>query len=300
MWNIPIELHTSYLNDVEKILKSKLLYYVSIAVQFTETTTLLMAESKMFNKRIMQIVSCQQSSIKHVYKYYMSKLCNKHAQNIPVDSTISDNKYRYKQYKFCLTTLLLHVYHDAVSGWLMLGSLFYKTKQYSKALHIIQYSISKCTPEKLYRYMSISAIHYQLLKLQLIRKKGFVCLLKIMFVDNIQFNILNSTLIPDELQMNESNLYPCTAYAYFLNFLCYYHLNNVRKCQDSLECLQLVIDEDYLMTNWNFKAKAYNLLGTALHLLGRKESARQAFLNSVELFPNQLINSAVTSLFKMS
>ncbi|CAC5421958.1 unnamed protein product [Mytilus coruscus] len=90
------------------------------------------------------------------------------------------------------------------------------------------------------------------------------------------------------------------AYAYFLNFLCYYHLNDVRQCQDSLQGLQLVINEGYLMECPYKKSFAYNLLGVALQLLGDKESARHAFLQSVELWPNELYNSAVKRLLLMN
>ncbi|XP_052069215.1 uncharacterized protein LOC127708384 [Mytilus californianus] len=263
IWNLPIEPHTLYVKEVEKTLKSKLFLCGNF--------TLGVKESNVFNTRIIQTVSCHQSSIKDVYQFFMSKWCHKRAQVIPLCSTLRNNKYRYRQYKCSLSTLLKNLYHDAVSGWLMVASLFYKTNQYSKALNIIMYSISKCTVEKLYFDMTLSDIHYQLLKLQLFKEKSFGCMLKIMLVDNITFEI-NSALTPDEIQMNESNsvcCLPSTAYAYFLNFLCHYHLNNVRQCQDSLRCLQLVINKDYLNAKHSVKAEAYKILGIALHLLGK-------------------------------
>lgn len=201
-----------------------------------------------------------------------------------LDNTFGYNKDKYKQYRVCLSTLLRNVYHDAVSGWLMVASLFYKTKQYRKALHIIMYAITKCSPEKLYNHVTMSYIHYQMLKLRSLNKKNIVFLLKIMFVNNVQFQ-MNSTLAPHELQtgiLDTIHLYPSTAYAYFLNFLCHYHLNNVRHCQDSLTGLRLIIDENYLMSRIALKTEAYNLLGIALQLFGDKGSAREAFLQSVD------------------
>ncbi|CAC5356946.1 unnamed protein product [Mytilus coruscus] len=195
-------------------------------------------------------------------------------QKIPLDSTNS-NKYLYKQYNSCLSTLLQNVYHDTVSGWLLAASLFYKTKQYSKALHIIRHSLSKCTPDKLYRYMSMSDIHYQMLKLQPFQKNSLMYLKRTLFVDNIRF-YLYSTLTPDELQTVELDylLYlPSTTYAYFLNFLCHYHMNNIRQCQDSLQALQLVIEENYLIGGRVSKEKAIMLLRIALKVLGDNEFA---------------------------
>ncbi|CAC5383574.1 unnamed protein product [Mytilus coruscus] len=190
IWKFPIEACTFYIKDVEKILQSTIVYYANRSLASP-------IDFDIFNTELIQKILCQQSSQNHLYKYYLSLLCNEQSQRLPLDSTIRNNKHKYKLYKSCLSTLLTNVYHDAVSGWLMLASLFYKTKQYSKALHIIRYSISKCTPEKLYREMNMSDIHYQSLKLQSIHKEGIVYLLKIMLVDIIQLKV-NSTFTTDE------------------------------------------------------------------------------------------------------
>ncbi|VDH99080.1 Hypothetical predicted protein [Mytilus galloprovincialis] len=132
--------------------------------------------------------------------------------------------------------------------------------------------------------MSLSDINYQSLKLQTFAMKSVAYLLKIMFVDSIRLKV-DSSLTPDELSMEGRNityLFPSTAYAYFLSFLCPHQLNNVRQCRDSLEGLKLVKAESYLIRNLNAEY-AYTLLGIALELHGDKESARQAFLQFVEL-----------------
>ncbi|XP_052060747.1 uncharacterized protein LOC127701023 [Mytilus californianus] len=279
MWNIPIEPQTLYVQEIDKFMKSKLLNSAYIALQSVKS---------IFNNRIIQRFSCQQSSLKHVYKYCISNVCHLDAQFIALDRTLCENKYQYIQYKSCLSILLRNVHHDVVSGWLMVASFFYKTKQYNTALHFIIYSVSKCTTEKLHHCMTMSDIHIHLLKLQTFLKNSFVCLLKVMFVDNVQFE-MNSTLIPDELQMDESNRihhFPSAAYAYFLKFLCHYHLNNVKLCQNSLHVLQLIVKENFLIADMRHKGEAFNLLGVALHIFGDKESARKVFLHSAEYFPD--------------
>ncbi|VDI06311.1 Hypothetical predicted protein [Mytilus galloprovincialis] len=207
-----------------------------------------------------------------MYKYFMSIYANGLAQLIALDSACSKNKYNYKQSKYCLSTLLQNVYHDAVSGWLMLASLFYKTKQYSKALYIIKYSISKCTPEKLCHYSAVS--DYQWIHLNSFQKTSFVKFGKLMLVDDIHVTS-DSSVAPDELPMVDS-MFPAIAYAYFLEFLCQYHLNNPRQCQDAIQGLKLVIEEKYLITA--YKAESYALLEIALQLFGNNESAQQTFL----------------------
>ncbi|VDI09538.1 Hypothetical predicted protein [Mytilus galloprovincialis] len=295
IWNFPTEPHTQYLKEVKKMLSSQLFYVVHI-------NNVSFRTSNIVDTRMNQMYLCQQYSefsIKDIYKFYISKGCQAHAQYVPLISTLSNNKYQYKQYKSCLSTVIKSINHDVASGWLMVATLFFKTKQYSKALYIVSYSLSKCTTEKLCFGMTLSDIHYQLLKLQTFQKKSLVCLLRILLVDDILFDD-NSTLIPDELKLNQLNSFcgfPSTAYAYFLNFLCYYHLNDVRQCQDSLHGLQLVIDESYFMVTTYSEANAYHLLGVALQLLGDKESARHAFLQSARLFPDEYFNFAGKRLF---
>ncbi|VDI57756.1 Hypothetical predicted protein [Mytilus galloprovincialis] len=297
IWNIPIEPHAPYSKEIQIILSSYLWYLANLSLGFKI--------SSIVSIRIKQMYMCQQSSkssLKDVYIFCMSKYCHVDAQRVQLISTLGKNKYQYKQYKSCLSTLIDNIYHDAVSGWLMVATLFYKTNQYRKALNIVRYSLSKCTPEKLCFMMTLSDIHCQLLKLQTFQKKSIMYLLKTLIVDEILF-CENSTLLPDELRLNQWNkgrTFQSTAYAYFVNFLCYYHLSDVRQCQDSLQSLQLVISERYFVKSTHPAAGAYNLLGVALLLLSDNESARHAFLQSVKLYPSEFHNSAVKRLLLLS
>lgn len=134
--------------------------------------------------------------------------------------------------------------------------------------------------------MTMSNIHYQLLKLKSIQEKSFAHLMKIIFLNTVDF-VTNSALIPDELEMDTSIKikYVSTVYGHFLKFLCHFHLNNIRECQDSFQGLKLVIEEHYFITEDIDKSNAYTLLGIALRLVGDMESARQAFRQSIALLP---------------
>ncbi|CAC5391240.1 unnamed protein product [Mytilus coruscus] len=108
---------------------------------------------------------------------------------------------------------------------------------------------------------------------------------KLLRIDSVLFSEY-STLLPDDLKIKlESN--PCSipplVYAHFLRFLCHFHLNNVRKCRDSLEDLKLTTDEEYFIANPEDKAFAYCILGIAFELSGDIESAKQAFVQSWRL-----------------
>lgn len=98
----------------------------------------------------------------------------------------------------------------------------------------------------------------------------------------------NSKLIPNELQSEGyDKICVCEspAYDYFLQFLCHYHLNLVRQCQDSLEVLRRVIAEHLFILDHMEISILNNLLGIALQLSGDNELERQAFLQSEYIFP---------------
>ncbi|XP_052078464.1 uncharacterized protein LOC127716337 [Mytilus californianus] len=116
MPNFHIEPHSLYVPEVVKIVNSLQLQSLNIMV-----THII---QNVFNIGIKLIVSCQKSSIKYLYTYFMSIACSIRAQTLPLTSTCS-NKYQYTQYRSCLSTLQQNIYHDAVSGWLMLASFFY-------------------------------------------------------------------------------------------------------------------------------------------------------------------------------
>ncbi|VDI30051.1 Hypothetical predicted protein [Mytilus galloprovincialis] len=290
-----IESHTLYALLVDKTIRSGLM---CLANNLSTTTA---EDWSVFKRGIQHIASFDKSSIKYLFAYYMSRLRSLNAQYLPQNIEHSNNKCNYKQYKTCLCTLLQNIYHDAVSGWLMLASLFYTKKRYTDAIQIIRYSFAKFTPEKLYHMMYMSDVFYPMIKLKSIRKKCIVNLWKYFLIEYIHFT-KNSILIPDEILLEVETgmlLLPSPAYAYFLNFLCHFHLNNVRQCKFSLHSLQMVIEENYFIATVEGKAQAFNVLGVAFQLFGDTESAREAFLHSVDLKPGHLDNTAIKRLMFM-
>lgn len=145
-------------------------------------------------------------------------------------------------------------------------------------------------------------IHHQLLKMKALQNKNIAYLCKILFVDFIDFDG-KCKLIPDELtpeRINGGHFAYSRPYAYFLKWLCHYHLNRVRQCQNSLKDLERVICEQFFIADFNEIANAYNMIGIALQLSGETELARQAFLQSVNSFPYHEFNPAYKRLFPNS
>jgi hypothetical protein len=92
----------------------------------------------------------QSPGLKSYYRYFMSMICSVAVEREPVLS-VNRNKEKYKQYRRRLCYLTQNIHHDAVSGWLMLASFYYKMKQYNTALYsaflydCISTSLSKVT-----------------------------------------------------------------------------------------------------------------------------------------------------------
>ncbi|CAC5414220.1 unnamed protein product [Mytilus coruscus] len=219
---------------------------------------------------------------------------------------VSCNTSTYKQYYTYISILLLAIRHDAVSGWLLLASYFYGTKQYNTALEILQYSLSKCTPEKMYRKKKLSRVHHELLNLEIVRKMSIIHMLKLMVIDIVSFTEI-SKLIPHELQMEleivapfgEPYNVPPVVCAHFLFFLCHYHLNNVEQYRNSLQDLQLTIQENYFIDDVILESVSYNILGISFQLVGDLELARQAYIKSTYFDPNDKYNSAFMRLTRI-
>jgi tetratricopeptide (TPR) repeat protein len=220
------------------------------------------------------------------YRYYMSMICSEVVQRKPVVS-VNRNKDKYKQYRRRLCYLTQNIHHDAVSGWLMLATFYYKMKQYNTALYIISYALSKCTPEKEYYQENLSDWQYELIKTSTIQSLGITNILKLLRVSSVMF-IPHSTLIPDELELevvNNPHCLPPVVYSHFLLFLCHFHLNNANQCYNSLRDLQLTISEDYFISGSPIRSNSYNCLGVAYQLLEKRALAERAFRQAIKIDP---------------
>lgn len=60
------------------------------------------------------------------------------------------NKCLYRQYQIMLRYFKTGVYSSSVQAWALLASFFfYKCGRYTECIQILNYSFSKCTPDKI-------------------------------------------------------------------------------------------------------------------------------------------------------
>ena len=217
------------------------------------------------------------------FHYFNAKKYFSEAQCISVGGH-KRNKTQYIQYRKCRSYLLYNIHQDAVSGWLMLASFYYRMKHYNTALDIVSYVVSKCTTEKVYYQQNLSNEQYALIKTKTIQSISITRILKLLLVREVVFTE-ESTLIPAELYLevvNDIHCLPPVVYSNFMSFLCHFLLNNVKECFNSLADLQLTISEDYFIRGNIDRSQSYNCLGVAFQLIGNLELAELAFYQAIE------------------
>jgi tetratricopeptide (TPR) repeat protein len=172
-------------------------------------------------------------------------------------------------------------------------------KHYNTAINIVTYAISKCTPEKVYNQKNLSREQYALIKTKTMQSMSIIRVLRLLRVRTVVF-ALQCTLIPEELELdvvNDNHFLPPVVYSHFLRFLCYYHLNNINQCYSALADLQLIISEDYFISDNILRSSSYNCLGVAFQLIGNHERAELSFQQAVKL--DRTYNRASQRLYMM-
>lgn len=210
---------------------------------------------------------------------HLSKACW-FAQDTTIDRYSSENKHQYYKYKHDLSHLLIGVQSEAVSGWLLLASMFYVHKEYVASLTVINHAMQKYTDDKIFTKSTTPSelTFVQTHQLNLMKNEKLYTVLKTLTIDPLMFH-LKSSIIPQELQLVNKNshitYYP-KAFLDFLRFLCYYHLHDTKSCED--HCIQLL---NTIVNSSNEELfsifSPLIMCGIALQLMGETTTARMCF-----------------------
>ncbi|CAC5410699.1 unnamed protein product [Mytilus coruscus] len=192
-----------------------------------------------------------------------------------------NNKYKCP----ILTTIhgpCLSNYDDAVSGWLKLASFFYVHKNYFASIAIINYTLSKCSDDKiLIGQLSFSLITLstkQKYDLILMTQEKLISVLKTKTIIQVIFKS-KSSVIPTELKFDvmerPTNFEPVT-FAHFLHFLCYFHLQDYASCWFCIsQLLQTILK--HRSSKGEADPKSWITLGIAYQMLGLTDLAKTLF-----------------------
>ncbi|XP_076083177.1 uncharacterized protein LOC143054149 [Mytilus galloprovincialis] len=193
-----------------------------------------------------------------------------------------NNKQQYKDYKHDLSQLLVGLHSDAVSGWLKLASFFYVHKNYFASIAIINYTLSKFTDDKiLIGQLSFSKITFsanQKYDLTLMTQEKLISILKTKTIIKVIFKA-KSSIIPTELKLDVRerplNFEPLT-FAHFLQFLCYFHLQDYTSCWFCIsQLLQTILKHKSSKEKADYKM--WITLGIAYQMLGLRDLAKTLF-----------------------
>jgi hypothetical protein len=174
---------------------------------------------------------------------------------------------------------------DAVSGWLLYASFYYVLGQYNTTLKIIDYVLSRCTPDMIMlgktNYTTDDIKYY----------KQNVCCSTITLNDKMRlaticnvFYVNQSPLMPRELQPEvQDHIFevPPVVMSHCLRFLCYHHLHNIVNRQQSLRDLYLTIKEKYFIFEHEL-SNSLTILGVCNEIVGDKETADRCYNNALQ------------------
>ncbi|CAC5379439.1 unnamed protein product [Mytilus coruscus] len=204
--------------------------------------------------------------------YMMSVMSYNWMQLPDGNSFIGRNKYVYKQYQIRLHCFRAGLYNDAVSAWSLLASLYYKYKRFHECIDIVNYTLSKCTPDKI--MLSLNHNLSEQTYFQTVKKSvGFLLVCKHLIIDNISLTKPND-LVPVELTplLIQHDEITCTippvVYLNMLSLLCLHHLGDHRGKLNALKDLELTIRELYfILPRKHFVQSANNCLQIAKSIM---------------------------------
>ncbi|CAC5426035.1 unnamed protein product [Mytilus coruscus] len=193
------------------------------------------------------------------------------------------HKEEYTKLRSDLSHLLIGINSDAISGWMMVATLFYTHRKYDVTLSILNYAMSKCTDENIYipAKCRITLNQTQQSLLDSMEQEKLITIMKVLTRSDLHF-FLRSSVIPTELELDVIkcfSTYPHLLYAQFLMFLCYFHLNDFPACRHTQTQLRFTLartiaNEDCLFP---YLLKSLVCCGITNQMLGEMDFARFAF-----------------------
>ncbi|CAC5426813.1 HARBI1 [Mytilus coruscus] len=237
-----------------------------------------------------------------LFALYLAKAC-RFAPDASKYGYSPENKHQYYKYKYDRSHLLIGLHTDAMTGWLTLASFLYVHKNYVASLRVINYALQKYTDEKIFTGLTTSFLAFiqkqkntmnlmdkeytfiQKHVLNLMKKEKKYTVLKAITMKALMLNS-TSSIIPQELQLvaEQLHLYHPLPFAYFLSFLCYYHLHDSTSCRHYILQLKSVIAISFDNTPIAFMSTPI-MCGIAHKLIGETYLARQIFQTIVDKAP---------------
>ncbi|CAG2231746.1 unnamed protein product [Mytilus edulis] len=189
-------------------------------------------------------------------KYVMSLVSNPYTQaHHPRNLTIS-NKSFYRQNHIMFGSVKLGLSSDVLNSWILFASSLYQCKRLKECIYIINYCLSKCTPDKIACYLSDARYSYSLEEQTVFNRMrqrvGLIATCKNLIIQDVVF-YYPFILLPAELirlpRVSDMMFIPSVVYCHVLLFLCFHHLRDYRGKLTARRDLELTIRERYFISH---------------------------------------------------
>ncbi|CAC5356542.1 unnamed protein product [Mytilus coruscus] len=218
----------------------------------------------------------QSAFIIGVCNHYKAKISQFAAQIRSLPTTVNKEYYMHKRYHRHLQD---GTKTDAVSGWLLYASYYYVTGQHKATLELIDYVLSRCTPDMIpincNDYNECDAYYYSknvhstltLIERMKIAAEESVCYMQ------------HSSLIPGELQLEvqDGEIYiPVIVMSHSLRFLCFHHLGDRSNKKQALRDLHLTLEYQHNIQVGKL-SESFTIIGVCNEISGDKDKAFQLY-----------------------
>ncbi|VDH92708.1 Hypothetical predicted protein [Mytilus galloprovincialis] len=230
---------------------------------------------------------CKTDLSRELFLYFISR-AHQYVPQIPYAQQQKNNKQQYYKYKYDLSRLMIGLHSDAAAGWSMLSTFFYVHEHYFTSLELINYALSKYTDEKCNNIFSNPSTRGRMYvtpkeqaALDLVKKERLITILKSSTINYANFSC-KSQIIPKELQqdvLKGDGIFHPLVYAYFLRFLCCYHLHDQFSCEDAMQQIARATFETRPTGNSMSRLCCQSLIffGIAVQMTGRLDTAKSYF-----------------------
>ncbi|CAC5373472.1 unnamed protein product [Mytilus coruscus] len=208
---------------------------------YLNTTTLSFISESIYSS-IKRLVNRELST------YTLSVYAREVLQSFHLRNMLAINKLFYQQYKRSFCNFKMSFRSFSISSLLLLASLFYKCKRYEECLVMINYSLSRCSPNMIHLKFTNNVVEQTVFK-EMKHRYGLLLAIKHLLIEHVYFRY-PFCLLPDELIpliVKKNLLIPPVVYSYLLQFLCFHHLADYKGKQNALHDLELTIRERYFI-----------------------------------------------------
>ncbi|XP_063406539.1 uncharacterized protein LOC134690495 [Mytilus trossulus] len=199
------------------------------------------------------ITCCINFPDQELCQYVTSFISSRCTQSYHARNFTRNNKSFYKYNHIIVGTVRIGLSFDVLNSWILFASFLYQCKRFKECISIINYCLSKCSPDKIPGYFShvCCSLEKQTVFERMRQRVGLLATCKNLIIRDVVF-YYPFTLLPKELarlqRIRRRLIYvPSVVYCHVILFLCFHHLRDDRGKLTALRDLQLTIRENYFM-----------------------------------------------------